>query len=159
VLAPIDATSPTSPGTPTYLPRHGKRGESLLVSASTDNDCVAGYGVQVQTDGGWRSIGTWANQGCETLLQGSPFGWNGASTASRRIVLPLRTLDAGRHRDRVIAFDRAGNGVASPSVVLELATEVRGVRRGTCLRAVPRYCPPGRSYGFGYSSSTVVFIR
>ncbi len=157
VAAPVDVRPPSSPGMPSFLPRHGKRGESLLVRGSTDDDCVAGYGVQVQSDGGWRGIGTWRNQACDMLLAGSPFGWYGQSRPSRRIVLPLRKLDAGRHRVRVIVFDRAGNGIASPSVVLSLDTRVRGVRRGSCLRSSPRFCPSGGG-GFGVSSNTVVFL-
>lgn len=159
VTAPIDATPPSSPGTPHYLARRGKRGESLLVRASTDGDCVGGYGVQVRTGSGWRSLGTWIGQGCDPLLNGLTYGFGAASRPAQRIVLPLRQLGAGRHRVRTIAFDRAGNSVASPAIVIDLATQVRGVRRGTCLRAPGRYCPPGRSnYGFGYSSSSVAFL-
>ncbi len=151
VAAPIDARPPTSPGTPRFLDRRGKRGESLLVRASADADCVAGYGVQLRTDRGWRSIGTWRNQGCDPLLTGSPFGWYPQVRPTSRMVLPLRQLDAGRHRVRTIAFDRAGNGVASRSIVIKLDEPVRGVRAGTCLRGAYSYCSPR---GFGSRGST-----
>lgn len=157
VAAPVDARTPTSPGRPTLLDRRGKRGESLLVRASTDADCVAGYGVQVMTERGWRGIGTWRNQGCDPLLQNSPFGWYQQPRPARRMVLPLRQLDAGRHRVRTIAFDRAGNGVASAAIVVQLDEPVRGVRAGTCLRGAYAYClPRGRSATT--PGSVVVFI-
>ncbi|MCW2921860.1 MAG: peptidase and chymotrypsin/Hap [Thermoleophilia bacterium] len=159
VAAPVDAAIPSSPGVPSFLARRGKRGESLLVRVSADNDCVAGYGVQTLTESGWRSLGTWVGQGCDPILNGYPFGYLPNARPSQRLILPLRRLGPGRHRVRTIAFDRAGNGVASPAIVIDLATKVRGINRGTCLRAPGRYCPPGRSsFGFGFSSSPVVFI-
>ncbi len=160
VPAPIDSRPPSALGTPRFLDRRGRRGESLLVRAATDDDCVAGYGVQVNQDGRWRGIGTWTNQACDPLMAGTPFGWYGTNRPKpTRVFLPLRKLGPGRHWVRVIAFDRAGNGTSTAALLLTLDEQVRGVRAFECLRGVPAYCPPRRLGGIRTGGAVDVVIR
>jgi secreted trypsin-like serine protease len=136
INAPIDATRPSPAGVPNIRPT--RRGTYVGFTPAKDDDCIGRYIVQVRGEHGWRNLSTWHNQSCDaqSLIPAYGFGfWGygpGRTAQIRAIRLPLRGLDAGTWRVRIVAIDRAGNRATSRSRVFELDEAMRGGRFGTC---------------------------